>query len=85
MASGAAAGSGRRVQRIKVEIENEARRGELLEASAVEREWATIATATKRAVLSLPGRLLQLGVIGVDKLGVTTEACTDALRHLGRA
>lgn len=74
-----------RLQGDKAELEVKARAGELLEASTVDAEWATIATAVKRSVLALPGRLLQLGIISIDKLGPTTEECSDVLRHLGKA
>ncbi len=74
-----------RLQADKVELEVKARAGELLEASAVDAEWATIALAVKRSVLALPGRLLQLGVISIDKLGIVTEEASDVLRHLGKA
>src|SRR5688572_8736438 len=68
-----------KLQADRVEIENRRRRNELLDAIEVDKAWAEIATATKRAVLALPGRLLQLGVIRADKLPAATEACTDAL------
>lgn len=69
----------------KVELENKLRRGEVLAAATVEREWAQIATTVKRAVLGLPSRLLQRGIIAMDQLGPTTECCHDVIRHLGQA
>lgn len=74
-----------RLQADRVELENKLRRGELLEATIVDSEWATIATAVKRAVLALPGRLLQRGIITTDKLGPATEEAHDVIRHLGKA
>lgn len=74
-----------KLQGDKVELEVKARAGELLEASTVEAEWAVIALAVKRAVLALPGRLLQLGHIPIDRLGPVTEECADVLRHLGKS
>jgi phage terminase Nu1 subunit (DNA packaging protein) len=74
-----------KLQADRVEIENRRRRNELLDAIEVDKEWAEIATATKRAVMALPGRLLQLGLIGTGKLAAVTEACTDALRHVEAA
>ena len=49
-----------------MELENKLRRGEVLAAATVEREWAQIATTVKRAVLGLPSRLLQRGIIAMD-------------------
>jgi phage terminase Nu1 subunit (DNA packaging protein) len=74
-----------RLQADKVQLETELKRGEVLPAADVEREWAEIALAVKRAVLGLSGRLFQLGIIDADKLGAVTEACHDAIRHLGKA
>lgn len=74
-----------RLQADRVDIENRRRRQELLEAGEVEKEWAEIATAVKRAVLALPGRLFQLGIISSDKIPPATEAAHEVIRHLGRA
>jgi phage terminase Nu1 subunit (DNA packaging protein) len=74
-----------RLQADKVELENRVKRGEVLEAPAVEREWGRIATTVKRAVLGLPGRLCQLGLIDADQLAPTTACCHDVIRHLGKA
>ena len=74
-----------RLQADKVELDVKVRAGELLEASSVDQEWATIALSVKRAVLAIPARLLQLGLISLDQLGAATEVCHDTLRHLGKA
>ncbi len=74
-----------RLQADRCEIENQRRRGELLEAAEVEKDWAEIATAVKRAVLALPGRLFQAGVITSDKIAPATEAVHEVIRHLGKA
>jgi phage terminase Nu1 subunit (DNA packaging protein) len=74
-----------RLQADRVALENGRRRQELLEAAEVEKEWAEIATAVKRAVLALPGRLFQIGVITSDKIAPATEAAHEVLRALGKA
>lgn len=74
-----------RLQADRVELENKLKRGEVLLAGDVEREWKVIALDVKRAVLALPGRLLQRGIIAIDQLGTATEECHDVIRHLGKA
>ena len=74
-----------RLQADRVALDLRTRSGELVEATVVDSEWAGIAVVVRRAVLAIPGRLLQRGIIAVDQLGVCTEEVSDVLRHLGRA
>jgi phage terminase Nu1 subunit (DNA packaging protein) len=74
-----------RLQADKVALDLSVRQGELVEAATVDAEWKNIAVVVRRAVLALPGRLLQCGIIAIDQLGAATEECSDVLRHLGKA
>ncbi len=74
-----------RLQADKVALDLKVRQGEVVEAATVDAEWKNIAVVVRRAVLALPGRLLQRGIIAIDQLGAATEECSDVLRHLGKA
>jgi len=74
-----------RLQADKVALDLKVRQGEVVEAATVDAEWKNIAVVVRRAVLGLPGRLLQRGIIATGQLGAATEECSDVLRHLGKA
>ena len=74
-----------RLQADRVALDLRVRQGELVEGATVDAEWRTVATLVRRAVLALPARLLQRGLIAHDQLGAVQQECTDVLRHLGHA
>jgi len=74
-----------RLQADKVALDLRVRQGELVEAATVEAEWKSVAVVVRRAVLALPGRLRQRGIIALDQLAAATEECRDVLRHLDPA
>lgn len=66
-------------------LKNATRRGELLEAAAVERRWADLLRGLRDGLLALPARIAADRVLDGPATEALDRAIRDALEELGRA
>lgn len=73
-----------RARRIRIEMENATRRGQLVERSEVEREGQAVILALKSRLLALPRQAVMRGVIPREHEPALRALIVETLRELAR-
>lgn len=71
-----------RLQADRTELDVRKRAGELVEAAEVEQRWASIVTAVRESLLSLPDVAVQRGIVAPANEDALVELVDEALRDL---